>query len=306
MTATSAVEKAATDRYLISIATYRRLDDLRRLLDSLAVSTVGRAVDVVVVDNDDEKSARELVLSHALQPAYDHEPEAGIAAARNRGLRHFTEDHVAVIFVDDDEWVEPDWFDAITTYAERSTAGVVQGPVITVVPEDAPVWIRRGGFYQRPVLETGAVLESAATNNTLLKMTAWRAAECPRFDPDFSLTGGSDWDFFWGIRGAGAHIHFCAEAIVSEDVPPSRLSRRWLRRRYMRGGMVSIRVMRKHGNSVVPELIRAAAVLTAGCGEYLLDLVSGRGVRSRPMRRICVSAGKFAAVAGIRIHEYRR
>ena len=115
-------------RYLISIATYRRPDQLQRLLDSLAVS-VDSTADVVVVDNDSEASAREVAQNHAVVKAYEVESEPGIASARNRGLGFFTDDYGGIIFVDDDEWVEPSWYQTLARYAESTAAGVVNGPV---------------------------------------------------------------------------------------------------------------------------------------------------------------------------------
>src|SRR5690606_21033843 len=123
---------------------------------------------------------------HPLSPTYLVEPTPGIAHARNRGLELFTEDFEAVIFLDDDEWAEPDWFHQMTRFVETHNAGIVQGPVITVLPKDAPEWVTKGGFYQRRLRENGIELPSAATNNTVLRRDAWLAAGSPRFDPAFS------------------------------------------------------------------------------------------------------------------------
>ncbi|WP_345752694.1 glycosyltransferase family 2 protein [Microbacterium rhizophilus] len=292
-------------RHLIAIATYRRPDDLRRLLDSLAES-VDDTADIVVVDNDAAGSARQVVEGHPLAPVYEIEPEPGIASARNRGLTHFRTDHAGVVFVDDDEWVEPDWYATITRYARESGAGVVQGPVVTVLPEDAPAWVRRGGFYQRRLDQTGAELPSAATNNTLLTREAWERAGSPTFDPEFSSTGGSDWDLFWGVRKAGARILFCGEAVVSEDVPASRLSWPWLRQRFVRNGIVEARVQRKHGDPIIPFAAKALATLAIGVAQVALDSALGRGRRSRSVRRVLIPVGKLAGLFGYRVHEYRR
>ncbi|GAA3655618.1 glycosyltransferase family 2 protein [Microbacterium marinilacus] len=295
----------APRRHLIAIATYRRPDDLVRLLDSLRGS-VDAAADIVVVDNDADESARAAVEAHPLAPAYVVETEPGIASARNRGLESFTDAHAAVIFVDDDEWVEPAWYETLTAYARESGAGVVQGPVITVLPDATPEWIPRGGFYQRRVEQTGTELPSAATNNTLLTREAWVRAGSPRFDTAFSSTGGSDWDLFWGVRKAGARILYCAEAVVSEDVPSSRLSWQWLRQRYLRNGIVEARVRRKHGDPLALFVLRAVATLGVGATQTALDAVLRRGRHARSLRRVYIPLGKLSGLLGHRIHEYKR
>lgn len=292
-------------RYLVSVATYKRPSDLLRLLDTLAVS-LDETADVVVVDNDEAASAREVVSVHAVGARYVVETDPGIASARNRGLEFFNTAYHGIIFVDDDEWVEPDWYATLTRYERSTGAGVVQSPVNTVLPQGAPGWIERGGFYQRRNQKTGAELESAATNNTLLTRAAWEAAGTPRFDPAFSSTGGSDWDLFWGVRRAGAKILFCADAVVSETVPGSRLSWSWLKQRFIRNGIVEARVVRKHGEPLAPFILKAAAVLAIGGAQAGRDFVLRRGRQARSMRRVYISLGKFSGLFGYRIHEYSR
>lgn len=294
------------DRYLISIASYKRPADLQRLLDSIAASIDPLRTDIVVVDNDPDGTAESTVADHPLAITYALEPTPGIASARNRGLERFTTDHAAIIFIDDDEWVSPDWFRTLTSYAHESGSDVVSGPVLTILPGEAPSWVRGGGFYQRSLAKTGTSLLSTATNNTLLRRDAWIRAGSPSFDVAFSTTGGSDWDFFWAIRKSGATIRYCADAIVWEDVPASRLSFRWLRRRAIRNGIVNTRVKLKHGDPLVMPLLRG--IVRAGYNGILLvvELVRGRGIQSKPLNAILHEYGKFAGLFGYRIHEYKR
>ena len=67
--------------------------------------------EVVVVDNDSQRSAEDTVRlsqsSNELKIIYDCEPEQNIALARNRAIRNATGNFVA--FIDDDEFPEKDW-----------------------------------------------------------------------------------------------------------------------------------------------------------------------------------------------------
>lgn len=294
-----------TERFLLSIATYRRPDGLRRLLDSL-LTAIDDSATVVVTDNDPETSARGVVERHPLATTYVVEAEPGIASARNRGLDFFTDDFDAIVFLDDDEWVDPGWYTALREYFRDSGADVVQGPVITVLPPNAPSWVLRGGFYQRKARRTGDALLSAATNNTALRRSAWLNSGSPRFDPAFSSTGGSDWDLFWGLRRNGATIRFCAEAVVSEDVPADRLTFNWIKRRLTRNGIVEARVAQKHGEPLAPFLAKALAIGVVGAAQLVAGLLTGRGLQSRALSRTLISYGKIRGLLGFRVHEYAR
>jgi succinoglycan biosynthesis protein ExoM len=294
------------DGYLIAIASYRRPSGLRQLLDSLSAEIEVADVDVLVVDNDPEGSARQVATNHPVNPTYVVEPEPGIATARNRALQHFSDAHRAIIFVDDDEWVGPNWLTTLITFATRTGADVVQGSVVGVLPRDAPPWVSRGGFIQRHHPVSGQQLPSAATNNTLLRRDAWLRAGSPRFDPSFSMTGGSDADFFWGIRKSGSSIRFCAEAIVYEVVPADRLSLRWVRRRAIRNGIAETRLRRKHRDLTVAWLAKSVVRSGHGLVGLGIGLAAGRGLQARPFDNLFRGYGRVAALANYRILEYAR
>lgn len=294
-------------RHLIAIATFRRQEELSTLLTSLERSRgVSEGADVVVVDNDTGRSASNTVAAHSLPVKYIHQPVPGIAAARNSALELFGDEYTGIIFVDDDEWVAEDWFEALIQYAEGSVAGAVQGAVITQLPASSPEWIVRGNFYQRRLRSTGQVLESAATNNTLLVRDAWVGSGSPRFDEAFSVTGGSDWDLFWRVRAGGAEIHYCAEAVVFESVPAERATWRWLRRRYFRKGMVGTRIVRKHGGSTIKYLGVAAIAILWGVLQQTVYFLRRKGMQSDAVERIVVNLGKFGPYLGVKIEEYKR
>lgn len=295
-----------TDRYLIAIATCHRPTGLQRLLDSLETVACSTSLDVLVVDNDAKGSARLIALSHKLSPAYVIEPEVGIVAARNRALQHFSDRYRAIIFVDDDEWVSPNWLASLTDFAARTQADVVVGPVVSVFPETAPKWVQRGGFYERRYPENGESLPTAPTNNTLLVRDTWVGARSPRFDASFSATGGEDTDFFRGIRKSGAAILFCGDAVVYEEVPMERLSLRWVRRRAISNGLVDTRVRLKHRDSVFAGLIRAARSAVYGILFLGVGLITGRGLQARPYNSLFFAFGQFAALFNYRIEAYSR
>lgn len=296
--------RGVADRYLIAIATYHRPAGLQRILDSLQAAIASTDVDIVVVDNDAEGSGRSVAVNHPLAPIYVVEPEPGISAARNRALQHFSDQYRAIIFVDDDEWVAPDWLTTLTTYAAQTQAAVVPGPTKSVFLEPAPEWVQRGGFFAGRFPAHGDLLPTAPAGNTLLTRDAWVRAGSPRFDPSFGATGGEDTDFFRGIRKSGGAILFCADAVAYEEVPLDRQSLRWVRRRAIREGAIEIRVRRKHHDSLLTGL--AKGVRSAGYGIIFLviGLARRRSLQARPYFSLFFACGQFAALFNYQIEEY--
>ena len=293
-------------RYLIAIATYLRPTGLQRLLDSLEAAVSSTSLDIVIVDNDAEGSARDVAANHPLGPTYVIEPEPGISAARNRALEHFSDRYRAIIFIDDDEWVHPAWLTTLTTYATQTQADVVVGPVTSIFLQPAPDWVQRGGFFEGRPQATGDRLNKAATNNSLLVRDMWVRAGSPRFDPAFSVTGGEDTDFFHGIRKSGATILFCGEAMVYEEVPPDRQSLHWVRRRAIREGVNYTRMLRKHHDFLLPAL--GKGIRSAGYGIIFLGLglVTRRGLQARPYFSLFFAYGQFAALFNYQVEGYSR
>ncbi|WP_445167258.1 glycosyltransferase family 2 protein [Mycolicibacterium sp. Dal123E01] len=300
--------RSVAENYLIAIATYQRPTGLQRLLDSLAVAVASASVqvDIVVVDNDAAGSARSVAVSHSLGPTYVVEPVPGISAARNRALDHFSDRYRAIIFVDDDEWVQPAWLTALTTFAREKQADVVVGPVMSAFLEPAPEWVHRGGFFKGRTHESGESLRHAPTHNTLLVRDRWVCAGSPRFDPSFSATGGEDTDFFYGIRLSGATMLFCADAVVHEEVPVDRQSLGWVRRRAIREGANEIRVLRKHHDAVFAALGRGIRSAVYGLVFLPVGLLTRRGIQARPYFSLFYAYGQFAGLFNYQVEGYTR
>src|SRR4051812_2660139 len=84
----------------VVVPTFRRSVSLQRLLQSLSEQSASFAWDVVVVDNDAERSAHAVVESAAragLAVRYEHEPRTGVAHARNRGVAAATAETLAFL-----------------------------------------------------------------------------------------------------------------------------------------------------------------------------------------------------------------
>jgi glycosyltransferase involved in cell wall biosynthesis len=227
----------------IAIATMQRPDMLGALLGRLQELTFEQpepSVELIVVDNDPEQSAREVIES--LRAAgtrfpirYLADPRRGIPFVRNTAVAAALEagaTHIA--FIDDDEVPERDWLQTLLHVQKVYDADVVAGPCLSRLPGDAPAWAK-GNAFRHESHRTGDPLETCATNNTLVRRAVFERLE-PWFDERLALTGGTDRHFFLRAHDAGMRLCWAAEAIVREEVPKSRVTLPWVITRMYRQG----------------------------------------------------------------------
>ena len=227
----------------IGVCTRHRAAALARLLQSLRRMEMPPAVDVTlcVVENDTEPRSSELLATGTAGAPfitdYQLESRIGIPQARNRLLETaLAMECAALVFIDDDEEVAPDWLCALERCArETDWQSVIQGRVVSRMPEGASEILTP--FFQRKERATGEALSFCATNNTLLPLDPV-SEHGLRFDESRPTEGGEDTIFFARARQLGTPLIFCREAVVIETVPRERANLGWLCRRKFRVGLL--------------------------------------------------------------------
>jgi succinoglycan biosynthesis protein ExoM len=300
----------------IAVITFRRPQLLKDLLDSLQAQELPEsqacAVRIVVVDNDAEGSAAEVIAAAAENPRYPIEsaiePEPGIPFARERSVQLAWNDD-ALIFVDDDEVAPPGWLATLLDAWESTGADVVTGPVQGILPADAPAWNRYSDVHDSTGKHaTGEALNKAYTNNTLVAQRVYHSVT-PAFHPAFRYTGSSDLHFFLRVHQAGFRIVWSEEARIQEDVPTSRTTLRWLFRRAFRSGSgdtISRLLIRPGTASYLTVLAYALARIASAFGYGLVGLVLVRKTYLlKAVRRFFSGIGSLAGTVGINHDEYR-
>lgn len=305
-------------RVLVAILTYRRPDQLRRVLPEVRsqASRLTPAADVVVIDNDPEGSAEDTVAEQRKrQPlglSYVHEPTPGISAARNAAL-DASSTYDALVFIDDDEVPGAGWLDALVGHWQRAGASAVTGPVIsTFDATHVDAWVLDSNAFATTTAQTGSARRGAATNNLLLD-TAFLRTHDLRFDTALGLIGGEDTLLSHQIIAEGGQIHWCEEARVFEPVAEERLNRRWILRRAFRSGAswahAELEVVRGPARAA-----RWLTLLAKGLVHVVVDAVQwaaarAAGRRSAPRRLVALAshAGMLSrTVARPRLREYAR
>jgi succinoglycan biosynthesis protein ExoM len=297
----------------VCIATFRRLDRLALVLGDLAAQE--RLPDeVAVVDNDALGSARAVIeqfrsSNPGFPVLYDIQPERNIARTRNRTVALASGDWLA--FIDDDERAPAAWLRQLIDFALAHQADGVLGPVIPLVPETAPAWIRRGRFYDFPRTGSGAVvpLNRMRFGNLILRGDALRALPGP-FDERYGLMAGEDGDLLIRMVERGARIVWDDEAIVEEPVETSRLSLRWLLQRALGGGQEFARksMAGRYGRMTLARRVifylRAAAQLGLALLLTIVSLPLGCHHSAHWLTRASANLGKMSVLWGWRHREY--
>ena len=233
-------------RVVIAICTFRRPEELLALLCSLGRSPLncpaGRVIEVLVIDNDQGQSALSPMLAYqqtAFFPLrYVHESNRGLVAARNRALQEAGESDL-LMFLDDDEWVEPNWFEELVQTLVQASAQFAVGPVRPIFPAGASSIFSKSGLFDRAEFPDRQLIKTGNTGNCCVDLRWLRSKEI-LFRDQFNHSGGEDAAFFAEMTQAGAIGRYAARAMVYEPVSMDRLSVSWILRRRMRYGATTV------------------------------------------------------------------
>ena len=295
----------------ICICTYQRPKLLTACLQSLESIVVpsGTEVTVTVIDNDQTGSAEVtvtgLVETFPFNLYYHCEGKRGIPCARNRAIEEthrLGSDYL--VFIDDDEWVEPGWLDKLYIYCQNQGGNiVVSGGVISDFPDETPDHISL--VLSRKQKPTGTLLGSCSTNNVLFPVYLTKDLGL-RFDESNPLAGGTDTKFFCEAVTAGTIIRKCAEALVHESVPENRANLTWLTKRNFREGITGAWRSKQKGFSTF-------SIVTVSGRKFLRDLllasimflIGNKQKRNKRWLKVCYSFGVLSGVSGLKVDSYK-
>ena len=257
----------------IAIPTFRRPVELRHLLETLAKLVQRPDVMVLVADNDGEDAGGTAVVQALQRDGYPLPltllpvPEPGLCAVRNAICETAMADPAMrfIAMIDDDEWPQPGWLDALLACQAQVGADVVAGPVDFHFTAKPPRWAQQTLVFRPEQRAWGATGMLWASNNLLVNRRALQMVARPWFDARFNRSGGEDLDFLTRLREAGARFAWAPDARVSEWVPPERARLSWVLKRMWRIGFTETLARRKRRPGRVGQvrlLIRTLGLLT--------------------------------------------
>jgi succinoglycan biosynthesis protein ExoM len=226
-------------KFSVCIATYKRPELLKKLIDSLLIqkNIELTEVEVIIVDNDLNESARPIVNNFGLKQqcdiSYFVQPEKNISLTRNLALDKIKGEYV--FFIDDDEYAEENWMSTHFNNLIKYNADAAFGKVISYFSEITPEWIKKCMVYQRNTNPSGLEPANMNTGNCIIKSELF-IKKGYRFDREYGITGGSDYQLFSKIVKDGYKLISCFDAVTYEYVSDSRANIKWLIRRVARTG----------------------------------------------------------------------
>ena len=207
----------------VIIPTHNHARFLGEALDSVLAQRF-QCFEVVVVDDGSTDETRALVASYAPRVRYLFQPHAGVASARNAGLRHTSAPYVA--FLDaDDTWV-PDKLALQVAYLDAHPhVGVVFTSYLKTDEAGKPLGREPKRFpYTRSPFETMLIWPYGSMNVAMVRRACLQRVG----DFDETLTIAEDWDLWlrvarhYGIANLDQPLATYRQSAASASRGPGR------------------------------------------------------------------------------------
>ncbi|MFC4626183.1 glycosyltransferase [Daeguia caeni] len=197
-------------------------------------------ISFLIVENNQTATlhdvVQDIINTCNLRLEYIVENDIGISFARNRAIEYaIANRHDFLIFVDDDEFVDPDWLANLLARQEKSDLDLVGSLVLPKPFSDDLTWQQclvwrsiechsaRTETRHRKLCEQGLDHRIKIATGSWLGRIAFFEETGLRFDTGLGLSGGEDWKLFHEAQAQGAKTGWAPDAIVYETVPATRL-----------------------------------------------------------------------------------
>ena len=299
-------EQLKQNHISVCICTFKRPAMLAKALDGVIsqVTDDKFTFDIIVVDNDRDRSAKDTVQRYHLQTGiriiYDCESEQNISLTRNRAIRNAAGELIA--FLDDDEFPGNTWLLNLYRTLLSSKVDGVLGPIFPHFEIPPPLWVVKSGLLERRSFSTDTPLDAKdmRTGNVLFYSRILECEATP-FDPRFGRTGGEDGDFFRRMTGRGYKFTWCNEAPIYETVNPDRFKRTYFIKRAILRGVSEVELNRCSRMGVLKSLV--ACALYTSTLPFLF--VVRHDLFMKYLVKDCDHISKVMALFGIRILKER-
>lgn len=301
-------------KVVLAIATYKRPIMLKRLLRAIEGFTTDSRLEVLVADNDAVARDGVACVESLVASAYRFPlrvvlvEQQGLTYSRNTLLDlAFSDPTVELVaMMDDDQWPEPGWLEAMLRVQKDTAADVVGAAVRPEFEVSPPKWAVESKVYVLDTTTTGPVDMLTGNGGILLSRNVLNLLSPPLYDHAFVRTGGEDRDFFMRLSLAGGRFARAAGAVIHETFPASRMTLRWALMRAFRSGNIDMRLALRYRPNAAERINEAAKILAAFSLSPIALVLSwwSPGRRVDAACKVWRAAGKLAALLGSRYEEY--
>jgi|GEM_PF-3105272 len=287
---------------------------LQKLIRSLYASQISEklitSIDLVVVDNDIEKSALKMASELKSEcPSrftlnYYSYTEKGLSNVRNEILRiahELSPEYIA--FIDDDIFASEHWLENLIKTILNSGADMALGPTYPVFEETASKYVK--GWFLYGKFENGEQLNELYGTGNLLMKTQFIREHNLLFDKRFNLSGGEDTYFGVQALEKGVKMIWSSNSVAYETIPPKKANLNWLiKRKYRSAGTYTyILKLRKKYLMLLKKAFLSIFYIVAGILTLPLTLIPFKN-RYWSILKIAESLGALSGMANILYKEY--
>ena len=254
--------------YTVALCTHNHADRMTRTLTDLAMIRTPQAPwEFLIIDNGCRDGTTELLAQHPWPTGWQvrvvREEKLGLSNARNRAIVEAQGEYV--IFMDDDETVDPDWLCAFERLIVDTRPDAFGGRIRVMFEDVRPPWLSDEllGF----VGEINRADEIAALTGPSTSFYGGnfgiRKSVCDSvggFDAMLGRkgtdnTGGEEVDFYRRLLAAGFKVWWTPEAIIYHRIQAAKLNRRYFLDLHYRQGYMEAARRRGHTSRVPPNYI---------------------------------------------------
>jgi len=222
----------------VIIPAYNAEKTIRRALEAVMKQDVSEPFEVIVVDDGSQDATAQIVRAFP-SVVYIHQPNAGSAAARNRGAAAARGE--VFLFTDSDCVPHPDWVRLMTAAFRDGGAGAVAGSYGIANPQSRlAAVIHDEIMYRHKQLMPDEPKVLGSYNFAVLRHVF---QNIDGFDEGYRTASGEDNDLSYRLIGAGYKIVFARNALVDHHHPESM--KRYLYEQY-RHGFWRAKMYREH------------------------------------------------------------
>lgn len=295
--------------YTVALCTHNHADRLERTLADLARLAPPKAPwEFLVIDNGCHDSTPSLLARHSWPPGWSvrvvREEKLGLSNARNRAIAEARGEYV--IFMDDDETVDPDWLCAYERLIRDKAPDAFGGRIRVLFEDQRPAWLKDellGFLGELNRAETVVPLTEPSTS-FFGGNFGFRKAICKRiggFDPMLGRkgtdnTGGEEVEFYRRLLDAGCKVWWTPEAVIYHRVQAAKLKRSYfLDLHYRMGRMEAVR--KRGSDSRLPPLYLFGQLLRAVRAVWQQWRQSGRNATLRKEMNVAYFLGQIVGWA---------
>lgn len=295
--------------YTIALCTHNHVHRLERTLADLAQLHPPRAPwELLVIDNGCRDGTTELLARHVWPGGWKvrvvREEKLGLSNARNCAIGEAQGEYV--IFMDDDETVDPDWLRAYERLIMDKQPDAFGGRIHVLFEDMRPPWLKDELLGFLGELNRAEIIVPLTEPRTFFHGGNFgiRKTVCDSIgDFDSTLgrkgidnTGGEEVDFYHRLLAAGMKVWWTPEAIIHHRIQAAKLKRSYfLDLHYRQGRMEAIR--RRGRASRLPPIYFYGQLFRAMTAAWSICRESGRNASLRKEMNVAYFLGQISGWA---------